>query len=62
MLSEELTDSGLDFPLILSLKSPHEKPQNKWWFDLWSWHDRKSMSCLAAFYATSDATSDHAVR
>ena len=36
MLSEELTDSGLDFPLILSLKSPHEKPQNKRWFDLWS--------------------------
>ena len=47
MLSEELTDSGLDFPL----KSPHEKPQNKWWCDLWSWHDRKSTSCLAAFYA-----------
>ena len=51
MLSEELTDSGLDFPLILSLKSPHEKPQNKLWFDLWSWHDRKSTSCLAASYA-----------
>ena len=51
MLSEELTDSLLDFPLILSLKSPHEKPQNKWWFDLWLWHDRKSASCLADFYA-----------
>ena len=50
MLSEELTDSGLDFPLILSFKSSHEKPQNKWWFDLWSWHDTKSTSCLAAFY------------
>ena len=30
MLLEELTDSGLDFPLILSLKIPHEEPQHKW--------------------------------
>ena len=53
------TDSGLDFPLILSSKSRHEKPQNKWWFDLWSWHDRESTSCLAALYVVIFVRAGH---